>query len=107
MPSPIAKVLASFVWSLITLVRRTSGRASTSILTGSSTATLSLLVCSVTLKPLTVQDLWQALSEGSGKDVTGVMNNWVSKMGFPVVSISETDKRGVYQVGKKHTRRLI
>jgi aminopeptidase 2 len=29
------------------------------------------------------------------------MNNWVSKMGFPVVSISETDKKGVYQVSQR------
>jgi len=46
-------------------------------------------------------DLWKALSEGSGKDVTSVMNNWVSQMGFPVVSIAETDKRGVYKVSQR------
>eukprot|EP01127_Copromyxa_protea_P012138 TRINITY_DN3126_c0_g1_i1.p1 TRINITY_DN3126_c0_g1~~TRINITY_DN3126_c0_g1_i1.p1 ORF type:complete len:867 (-),score=252.09 TRINITY_DN3126_c0_g1_i1:54-2654(-) len=46
-------------------------------------------------------DLWQALSEGSGKDVNSVMNAWVSNMGFPVVSITETDKPGQYEVSQR------
>lgn len=30
-----------------------------------------------------------------------MMNNWVSNMGFPVVSISETEKRGTYKVSQR------
>jgi len=37
-------------------------------------------------------DLWDGISEAAGRDVTTMMNTWVSKMGFPVVSVKETPK---------------
>lgn len=47
------------------------------------------------------QDLWKALSEGSGKDVNGVMNNWVKEMGYPVVSVEETEEKGKFKVSQQ------
>ncbi|EEB05184.1 aminopeptidase Ape2 [Schizosaccharomyces japonicus yFS275] len=38
------------------------------------------------------ENLWDALSEVSGIDVNGIMNCWVKKIGFPVVSVTETEK---------------
>ncbi|EDO17701.1 hypothetical protein Kpol_1033p4 [Vanderwaltozyma polyspora DSM 70294] len=35
------------------------------------------------------EDLWTALSEASGKNVSEVMNTWTKKVGFPVVSVNE------------------
>lgn len=37
-------------------------------------------------------DLWEALSAASGKDVSKVMNIWTKKVGFPVISINEDPK---------------
>ncbi|KAM5441604.1 hypothetical protein MferCBS31731_003285 [Microsporum ferrugineum] len=37
----------------------------------------------------TTNDLWSALSEVSGKDVTSFMDPWIRKIGFPVVNITE------------------
>lgn len=37
-------------------------------------------------------DLWAALSEASGKDVSTVMNIWTKKIGYPVVSVTENEK---------------
>jgi aminopeptidase 2 len=34
-------------------------------------------------------DLWEALSEASGKNVVEVMDVWTKKMGFPVISVTE------------------
>ncbi|KAL6709626.1 Aminopeptidase 2 mitochondrial [Coniothyrium glycines] len=34
-------------------------------------------------------DLWAALSEASGKDVSKVMDIWTKKVGFPVVTVTE------------------
>lgn len=34
-------------------------------------------------------DLWEALSETSGKDVVKVMDIWTKKVGFPVISVKE------------------
>jgi len=39
-------------------------------------------------------DLWDALSEASGKDVSGVMDIWTKKIGYPVVSVTENEKDG-------------
>ena len=39
-------------------------------------------------------DLWAALSQESGKDVTKVMDIWTKKIGFPVVSVSEDNTSG-------------
>lgn len=35
-------------------------------------------------------DLWEALSEVSGKDVVTVMDIWTKNIGFPIVSVEET-----------------
>ena len=37
----------------------------------------------------TTADLWAALSEASGQDVTAFMDNWIRKIGFPVVTVAE------------------
>ncbi|KAK5090676.1 Aminopeptidase 2 mitochondrial [Lithohypha guttulata] len=39
-------------------------------------------------------DLWAALSEASGKDVSTVMDIWTKKIGYPVVSVTENEKDG-------------
>ena len=36
------------------------------------------------------EDLWQSLSEASGKDIEKVMNTWTKQMGFPVLYVEET-----------------
>ncbi|CAG8472919.1 15099_t:CDS:10 [Acaulospora morrowiae] len=38
----------------------------------------------------TTDDLWDALSETSGKDVRGFMSNWTTKVGYPVLTIEES-----------------
>lgn len=35
-------------------------------------------------------DLWEALTEASGKDVSALMTPWISQPGYPVVAISDT-----------------
>eukprot|EP01129_Flabellula_baltica_P009755 TRINITY_DN4040_c0_g1_i2.p1 TRINITY_DN4040_c0_g1~~TRINITY_DN4040_c0_g1_i2.p1 ORF type:complete len:857 (-),score=233.95 TRINITY_DN4040_c0_g1_i2:36-2606(-) len=40
-------------------------------------------------------DLWAAFSEASGVDVGEWMHNWVSKIGYPVLSVEETETPGV------------
>ncbi len=37
-------------------------------------------------------DLWAALSEASGKDIGAFMNPWLTRSGFPLVTISQNDK---------------
>ncbi|KAK6530013.1 Aminopeptidase 2 mitochondrial, variant 2 [Orbilia ellipsospora] len=37
------------------------------------------------------QDLWNALSEASGKDISGMMDVWTRQIGHPVVSVTETE----------------
>jgi aminopeptidase N len=44
------------------------------------------------------EDLWEALSEGSGKNVFQIMNTWVKKIGFPVVTVTETEEPGKLKV---------
>ncbi|VDN01448.1 unnamed protein product [Thelazia callipaeda] len=34
-------------------------------------------------------DLWRALSEASGQDITKLMSTWTQQMGFPLVSVSQ------------------
>ncbi|SCV72291.1 BQ2448_4985 [Microbotryum intermedium] len=36
------------------------------------------------------KDLWDGVSEASGKDIAALMENWTLKVGFPVVSVEET-----------------
>ncbi|HMS93393.1 MAG TPA: M1 family metallopeptidase [Candidatus Saccharibacteria bacterium] len=33
-------------------------------------------------------DLWDAISHASGKDITGLMNTWISQSGYPIVHVS-------------------
>ena len=47
-------------------------------------------------------DLWAALSESSGKDVTNFMDPWIRKIGFPVVTVAEEPG----QLGVKQSRFL-
>lgn len=35
-------------------------------------------------------DLWQGISEATGIDIPQVMDNWVIKIGFPVLTVTET-----------------
>ena len=37
-------------------------------------------------------DLWAALSEASGKDIAAFMNPWLTRSGFPLVSITQDGK---------------
>ncbi|KAI9831082.1 MAG: hypothetical protein M1826_003980 [Phylliscum demangeonii] len=37
----------------------------------------------------TTHDLWQALSKASGQDITQYMDNWIRKIGFPVLNVGE------------------
>lgn len=37
-------------------------------------------------------DLWEALSEASGKDVVTVMDIWTKNIGFPIISVEEAGK---------------
>ncbi|KIP12371.1 hypothetical protein PHLGIDRAFT_32955 [Phlebiopsis gigantea 11061_1 CR5-6] len=37
------------------------------------------------------EDLWAGIAEASGRDVPHVMNNWVTKMGFPIVQVTEVE----------------
>ena len=34
-------------------------------------------------------DLWSAISKASGQDVTAIMDPWIKKIGFPVVTVAE------------------
>ncbi|KAL0947133.1 hypothetical protein HGRIS_013264 [Hohenbuehelia grisea] len=35
-------------------------------------------------------DLWQGISESTGMDIVTLMDNWISKIGFPVVTVTES-----------------
>ncbi len=37
----------------------------------------------------TGEDLWNALSEASGKDIAGFMDPWILQSGFPVISVTQ------------------
>lgn len=37
----------------------------------------------------TTNDLWSALSEASGQDVTALMDPWIRKIGYPVITVAE------------------
>ena len=39
-------------------------------------------------------DLWDSLSEASGKDVRGVMDIWTKQIGYPVVTVTEDEAKG-------------
>ncbi len=50
----------------------------------------------------TTNDLWSALSEASGQDVNSFMDNWIRKIGFPVVTVAEEPG----QIGVRQSRFL-
>ncbi|KAG6919995.1 hypothetical protein DXG01_013344 [Tephrocybe rancida] len=35
-------------------------------------------------------DLWEGIGAATGKDIVGLMDNWISKIGFPVLTVTET-----------------
>lgn len=37
-------------------------------------------------------DLWDGISSATGLDITDLMENWITKTGFPVVTVTEHDK---------------
>ena len=39
-------------------------------------------------------DLWEGISTATGLDITQLMENWITKIGFPVVTVTE-DAEGV------------
>ncbi|SCU86799.1 LAMI_0D03642g1_1 [Lachancea mirantina] len=43
------------------------------------------------------EDLWDALSQASGKDVRKVMDIWTKKVGFPVVTVEEKGNEITFQ----------
>jgi len=51
----------------------------------------------------TTNDLWSALSEASGKDVTAFMDPWIRQIGFPVVTLAEEPG----QIGARQSRFLL
>ena len=50
----------------------------------------------------TTNDLWAALSEASGKDVPSFMDDWIRKIGFPVLTVAEEPG----QIGVRQSRFL-
>ncbi|KAI0693908.1 leucyl aminopeptidase [Cytidiella melzeri] len=36
------------------------------------------------------KDLWKAIKEASGVDVSKIMDNWITKVGYPVITVTET-----------------
>lgn len=40
-------------------------------------------------------DLWDALAESSGKDITAMMNTWISQPGYPILSVSSDDQQRI------------
>ena len=47
-------------------------------------------------------DLWSALSQASGQDVNALMDPWIRKIGFPVLTVGEEPG----QIGIKQSRYL-
>lgn len=50
----------------------------------------------------TTSDLWNALSEASGQDVVALMDPWIRKIGYPVLTVAEEPG----QVGLRQSRYL-
>lgn len=36
------------------------------------------------------KDLWQGIGEASGLDIPKMMDNWILKIGYPVLTVEET-----------------
>jgi len=45
-------------------------------------------------------DLWEALSEASGKDIGAFMNPWLERSGFPVVTVTQNAKN--LEISQQH-----
>ena len=54
----------------------------------------------------TTDDLWQALSDASGKDVKSFMEPWIKKVGFPVLTIAEEPSPSGCEIGVQQSRFL-
>ena len=39
-------------------------------------------------------DLWAGISEATGLNITELMENWITKVGFPVITVTE-DAKGI------------
>uniref|UniRef100_A0A1I7XH35 Peptidase_M1 domain-containing protein n=1 Tax=Heterorhabditis bacteriophora TaxID=37862 RepID=A0A1I7XH35_HETBA len=52
------------------------------------------------------QDLWDALSEASGKDINALMSSWTTQMGFPLISV-EQRQEGHHRILNLKQRRFI
>jgi aminopeptidase N len=50
----------------------------------------------------TTNDLWSALSQASGQDVNALMDPWIRKIGFPVLTVGEEPS----QIGVRQSRYL-
>jgi len=35
-------------------------------------------------------NLWEGVSESTGMDIPDIMDNWINKIGFPVLTVTET-----------------
>ncbi|PAV64104.1 hypothetical protein WR25_05612 [Diploscapter pachys] len=55
-------------------------------------------------KNATTEDLWTALSEASGQNISELMSGWTKQMGFPVVSVSQTVNGRERQLHLKQNR---
>jgi aminopeptidase 2 len=53
------------------------------------------------------EDLWDALSEVSGKDVGAFMSTWMKNTGFPVLTIEEDEAAGTITVTQNRFHQLI
>jgi len=40
-------------------------------------------------------DLWEGISAATGLNITELMENWITKIGFPVLSVTE-DEKGIF-----------
>jgi aminopeptidase 2 len=40
-------------------------------------------------------DLWEGISASTGLNITELMENWITKIGFPVLSVTE-DEKGIF-----------
>jgi aminopeptidase N len=52
-------------------------------------------------KNAVTKDLWDTLSEASGRDVPTIMDNWIRKIGYPIISVEETQETGKYKISQK------
>lgn len=51
----------------------------------------------------TTDDLWSGLSEASGQDVNALMDPWIRRIGYPVITVTE----GLGQISVKQSRYLL